>query len=60
MGKTKAKIIFWSPKASKPVGGEERKEQGEEEEEEEEEEGEGEEGQTKVCFCLEFMDVLDS
>ena len=59
MGKTKAKIIFWSPKASKPVGGEERKEQGEEEEEEEEEEG-GEEGQTKVCFCLEFMDVLDS
>ena len=52
MGKTKAKIIFWSPKASKPVGGEERKEQGEEEEEEEEEEGEGEgeEGQTKVCL----------
>ena len=44
MGKTKAKIIFWSPKASKPVGGEERKEQGEEEEEEEEEE----EGQTKA------------
>ena len=30
-----------------------------EEEEEEEEEGEGEEGQTKVCFCLEFMGVLD-
>ena len=53
MGKTKAKIIFWSPKASKPVGGEERKkqgEEGEEEEEEEEEEGEGEEGQTKVCL----------
>ena len=46
MGKTKAKIIFWSPKASKPVEGEERKEQGEEEEEE----GEGEEGQTKVCL----------
>ena len=48
MGKTKAKIIFWSPKASKPVGGEERKKQGEEEEEEEEEEGKGEEGQTKA------------
>ena len=50
MGKAKTKIIFWSPKASKPVGGEERKEQEEEEEEEEEEEGEGEEGQTKVCL----------
>ena len=49
MGKTKAKIIIWSPKASKPVGGE-RIKQGEEEEEEEEEEGEGEEGQTKVCL----------
>ena len=27
---------------------------------EEEEEGEGEEDQTKVCFCLEIMGILDS
>ena len=52
MGKTKAKIIFWSPKASKPVGGEERKEQGEEEEEEEEEEGEGEKAKPRYVFVL--------
>ena len=32
----------------------------EEEEEEEEEEGEGEEDQTKVCFHLEIMGILDS
>ena len=36
--KTKSKIIFWSPKASKPVG---RRESQEKEEEEKEEEGGG-------------------
>ena len=51
------KFNFCLTKARSHVLGEERKEQGEEEEEEE---GEGEKGQTKVCFCLEFIDVLDS
>ena len=37
--KTKSKIIFWSPKASKPVG--RRGESQEKEEEEKEEEGGG-------------------
>ena len=35
MGKTKAKKFIWSPKASKPVGGEERAKRRKKKEEEE-------------------------
>ena len=50
MGKTKAKKFIWSPKASKPVGGEGESQ----EEEEKEEEGGGEEEiQDQGMFVLE-------
>ena len=42
------------------LGKRRRGEEGRKEEEEEEERGEGEEDQTKVCFHLEIMGILDS
>ena len=52
MGKTKAKIIFWSPKARKPVGGEERakrrKRKGRKKKEEEEK---------KIKVCMSWNEV---
>ena len=53
--KTKIHFVSFVVRAKRRRG-----EEGRKEEEEEEEGGEGEEDQTKVCFHLEIMGILDS